>query len=130
MFDNTTQVNGHRSNCGGPRVKNQLSKVPTSISTKNSQPRYHALSTPRSKEERDLVNLHLATVVAKVLPNLTLLRLLVRIRERTWAKQSPKFNNQAGCFNHIKPTSGRRDEQKPRNKEGSYLQRDHWFLSA
>lgn len=74
-------------------MTNQFSEVSTSISAKNSSPRYRVLSAPGSEEGCDLVNLDLATVVAKVLPNLTLLRLLVGIGERAWAKQSPKFNN-------------------------------------
>lgn len=93
VFDNTTQVNVDGRNCGGPRVTNQFSEVPTSISAKNSLPRYPALSAPGSEEGCDLVNLDLTTVVAKVLPNLTLLGLSVGIGERAWAKQSPKFNN-------------------------------------
>lgn len=75
MFDNITQVNVHGSHCCSPCVKNQFTKVPTSISKQTSQPRCPAWSTLESEEECEVFNLDLATMLAKVFPNLMLLRM-------------------------------------------------------
>lgn len=98
-----TQEQPQQNSCG-----NQLHKVPAAPPQKtHSQGTLHF--TPGPKKLWDLVNLDLVTVVTKILPNPTLLELLVRIGERTWLKQSPKFNNQAGIFKLYKTSSIRRD---------------------
>lgn len=83
-----TQEQLQHNSCG-----NLLHQVPPAPQKTPSQGTLHSIPGP--KKWWDLVKAGLATVLAKILPNPTLPQLLL---ERTWVKQSPNLNSQAGLF--------------------------------